>query len=126
MVVLLNILVLTYSMYVCLGLKLLATASRDRLIHVLDADREYCLLQTLDEHSSSITAVRFAGEILTALPSFIKQQMLEIFMCDVFVFVSANDGKVRMISCGADKSIYFRTAQKVRSLFVTFRCLCFH
>ncbi|NXU47196.1 MABP1 protein, partial [Turnix velox] len=24
----------------------------------------------------------------------------------------ANDGKVRMISCGADKSIYFRTAQK--------------
>ncbi|KAL4656482.1 mitogen-activated protein kinase-binding protein 1 isoform X2 [Arapaima gigas] len=67
------------------GLKLLATASRDRLIHVLDADREYGLLQTLDEHSSSITAVRFA----------------------------ANDGKVRMISCGADKSIYFRTAQKL-------------
>ncbi|KAK7142695.1 hypothetical protein R3I94_012145 [Phoxinus phoxinus] len=66
------------------GLKLLATASRDRLIHVLDADREYGLLQTLDEHSSSITAVRFA----------------------------ANEGKVRMISCGADKSIYFRTAQK--------------
>ncbi|XP_016129509.1 mitogen-activated protein kinase-binding protein 1 isoform X1 [Sinocyclocheilus grahami] len=66
------------------GLKLLATASRDRLIHVLDADREYGLLQTLDEHSSSITAVRFA----------------------------TNDGKVRMISCGADKSIYFRTAQK--------------
>uniref|UniRef100_A0A8C2HBC3 Mitogen-activated protein kinase binding protein 1 n=1 Tax=Cyprinus carpio TaxID=7962 RepID=A0A8C2HBC3_CYPCA len=66
------------------GLKLLATASRDRLIHVLDADQEYSVLQTLDEHSSSITAVRFA----------------------------ANDGKVRMISCGADKSIYFRTAQK--------------
>ncbi|XP_050989162.1 mitogen-activated protein kinase-binding protein 1 isoform X4 [Labeo rohita] len=66
------------------GLKLLATASRDRLIHVLDADQEYGLLQTLDEHSSSITAVCFA----------------------------ANDGKVRMISCGADKSVYFRTAQK--------------
>ncbi|XP_051579390.1 mitogen-activated protein kinase-binding protein 1-like isoform X2 [Myxocyprinus asiaticus] len=68
------------------GLKLLTTASRDRLIHVLDAEREYGLLQTLDEHSSSITAVRFA----------------------------ANDGKVRMISCGADKSIYFRTAQKTK------------
>ncbi|XP_073726086.1 mitogen-activated protein kinase-binding protein 1 isoform X2 [Misgurnus anguillicaudatus] len=66
------------------GLKLLATASRDRLIHVLDADKEYSLLQTLDEHSSSITAVRFAE----------------------------NDGKVRMITCGADKSIYVRTAQK--------------
>ncbi|KAI4882938.1 hypothetical protein NFI96_015614 [Prochilodus magdalenae] len=66
------------------GLRLLATASRDRLIHVLDAERDYGLLQTLDEHSSSITAVRFAE----------------------------NDGKIRMISCGADKSIYFRTAQK--------------
>ncbi|XP_074471852.1 mitogen-activated protein kinase-binding protein 1-like isoform X1 [Sebastes fasciatus] len=66
------------------GLKLLATASRDRLIHVLDAEDDYSLVQTLDEHSSSITAVRFA----------------------------ANDNKVRMISCGADKSIYFRTAHK--------------
>nr|XP_057912933.1 mitogen-activated protein kinase-binding protein 1-like isoform X2 [Doryrhamphus excisus] len=64
------------------GLQLLATASRDRLIHVLDAAADYSLVQTLDEHSSSITAVRFA----------------------------ANDGKVRLISCGADKSIYFRTA----------------
>ncbi|XP_047201020.1 mitogen-activated protein kinase-binding protein 1 isoform X3 [Girardinichthys multiradiatus] len=67
------------------GLQLLATASRDRLIHVLDAAREYSLVQTLDEHSSSITAVRFA----------------------------ANEGKVWMISCGADKSIYFRTAQQM-------------
>ncbi|XP_028253713.1 mitogen-activated protein kinase-binding protein 1-like [Parambassis ranga] len=66
------------------GLKLLATASRDRLIHVLDAEDDYSLVQTLDEHSSSITAVRFA----------------------------ANDNKVRMISCGADKSIYFHTAHK--------------
>nr|XP_055235734.1 mitogen-activated protein kinase-binding protein 1-like isoform X3 [Gorilla gorilla gorilla] len=66
------------------GLKLLASVSRDRLIHVLDAGREYSLQQTLDEHSSSITAVKFA----------------------------ASDGQVRMISCGADKSIYFRTAQK--------------
>ncbi|MEQ2170489.1 hypothetical protein GOODEAATRI_000693 [Goodea atripinnis] len=46
------------------GLKLLATASRDRLIHVLDADDSYSLVQTLGEHSSSITAVRFAGEPL--------------------------------------------------------------
>ncbi|KAM9294407.1 mitogen-activated protein kinase-binding protein 1 [Gastrophryne carolinensis] len=66
------------------GLTLLASASRDRLIHVLDASKDYSLLQTLDDHSSSITAVKFA----------------------------ANDGKVRMISCGADKSIYFRTAEQ--------------
>ena len=49
------------------GLKLLATASRDRLIHVLDAGDDYSLVQTLDEHSSSITAVRFAGEPLETL-----------------------------------------------------------
>nr|XP_020476980.1 mitogen-activated protein kinase-binding protein 1 isoform X3 [Monopterus albus] len=67
------------------GLQLLATASRDRLIHILDVSQDYSLVQTLDEHSSSITAVRFA----------------------------ANEGKVRMISCGADKSVYFRTAQQV-------------
>ncbi|XP_072342283.1 mitogen-activated protein kinase-binding protein 1 isoform X1 [Scyliorhinus torazame] len=66
------------------GMNLLASASRDRLIHVLDAEDDYSLLQTLDEHSSSITAVKF----------------------------TANDGNVRMITCGADKSIYFRTAQK--------------
>uniref|UniRef100_A0A3P8UIG2 Mitogen-activated protein kinase-binding protein 1-like n=1 Tax=Cynoglossus semilaevis TaxID=244447 RepID=A0A3P8UIG2_CYNSE len=66
------------------GLKLLATASRDRLIHVLDAEDDYSLLQTLDEHSSSITAVRFA----------------------------ANENTVRLISCGADKSVYFHTAHK--------------
>uniref|UniRef100_A0A7N6BLJ6 Mitogen-activated protein kinase binding protein 1 n=1 Tax=Anabas testudineus TaxID=64144 RepID=A0A7N6BLJ6_ANATE len=73
------------------GLQLLATAGRDRLIHVLDAGSEYRLVQTLDEHSSSITAVRFA----------------------------ANEGKVRMISCGADKSVYFRTAQQDQGLEFT-------
>ncbi|XP_042560661.1 mitogen-activated protein kinase-binding protein 1-like [Clupea harengus] len=66
------------------GLQLLATAGRDRLLQVLDAGEDYRLLQTLDEHSSSITAVRFA----------------------------ATDGKVKLISCGADKSIYFRTAHR--------------
>lgn len=44
------------------GMNLLATASRDRLIHVLDVEEDYGLLQTLDEHSSSVTSVRFAGE----------------------------------------------------------------
>ncbi|XP_050995300.1 mitogen-activated protein kinase-binding protein 1-like isoform X2 [Labeo rohita] len=66
------------------GVNLLATASRDRLIHVLDAEEDYALLQTLDEHSSSITSVRFA----------------------------AGDGKLRIISCGADKSVYVRTAHR--------------
>ncbi|TSK58026.1 Mitogen-activated protein kinase-binding protein 1 [Bagarius yarrelli] len=66
------------------GMNLLATAGRDRLIHVLDVDDDYTLLQTLDDHSSSITAVRFA----------------------------ASEGKVRMVSCGADKSVYIRAAHR--------------
>lgn len=43
---------------------LLASASRDRLIHVLNVEKNYNLEQTLDDHSSSITAVKFAGEPL--------------------------------------------------------------
>ena len=37
---------------------LLASASRDRLIHVFNATRDYGFLHTLDDHSSSITAIR--------------------------------------------------------------------
>ncbi|XP_061452382.1 WD repeat-containing protein 62 isoform X2 [Rhineura floridana] len=66
------------------GMALLASASRDKLIHVLNVRRNYKLEQTLDDHSSAITAVKFAG-----------------------------NGAIQMISCGADKSIYFRSAQKV-------------
>uniref|UniRef100_UPI00398E5FA1 mitogen-activated protein kinase-binding protein 1-like isoform X2 n=1 Tax=Pristiophorus japonicus TaxID=55135 RepID=UPI00398E5FA1 len=66
------------------GMNLLATASRDRLIHILNVDKQYSLAQTLDDHSSSITAVKFA----------------------------ANGDVVKMVSCGVDKSIYFRTAHK--------------
>ncbi|CAI9729696.1 mitogen-activated protein kinase-binding protein 1-like isoform X3 [Octopus vulgaris] len=63
--------------------RLLATASRDRLIHIFDVEQDYGLLQTLDDHSSSITAVKF----------------------------TKNDGQFRMLSCSADKSLLFRNAQ---------------
>ncbi|XP_037957302.1 mitogen-activated protein kinase-binding protein 1 isoform X2 [Teleopsis dalmanni] len=63
--------------------KLLASASRDRLIHVFDVSQDYLLLQTLDDHSSSITSIKFVGAGLS----------------------------FQMISCGADKSIMFRTFQ---------------
>ncbi|CAM9133795.1 unnamed protein product, partial [Bubo scandiacus] len=66
------------------GAALLASASRDRLIHVLNVDNSYRLEQTLDDHSSAITSVKFAG-----------------------------NGDLQLISCGADKSIYFRNAQKL-------------
>nr|XP_012217688.1 PREDICTED: mitogen-activated protein kinase-binding protein 1 isoform X2 [Linepithema humile]XP_012217689.1 PREDICTED: mitogen-activated protein kinase-binding protein 1 isoform X2 [Linepithema humile]XP_012217690.1 PREDICTED: mitogen-activated protein kinase-binding protein 1 isoform X2 [Linepithema humile] len=66
--------------------RLLASASRDRLIHVFSVDQGYNFLQTLDDHSSSITAVRF--------------------------FNQSNQGnQIQMVSCGADKSIIFRQLQ---------------
>jgi len=61
----------------------LASASRDRLIHLFNAGRNYSFLSTLDDHSSSITAVRF-------LPN------------------QSQDSGIQMVSCGADKSIIFR------------------
>ncbi|MFT7803807.1 mitogen-activated protein kinase-binding protein 1-like [Arapaima gigas] len=66
------------------GLQLLASASRDRLIHVFNVARDYSLEQTVYDHSASITAIKFTG----------------------------NGSDVYMVSCGADKSIYFRTAEK--------------
>ena len=68
------------------GVRLLTSASRDRLIHVFDMDQNYGLVQTLDDHSSAITSVRFAEQ----------------------------DQQLHMLSCGADKSLLFRTAQTVR------------
>ncbi|XP_058490411.1 WD repeat-containing protein 62 isoform X3 [Solea solea] len=66
------------------GVKLLASASRDRLIHIFNLENNYSLEQTLNDHSASITAVKFTGE----------------------------SPEVRMVSCGADKSIYFQTAEQ--------------
>uniref|UniRef100_A0A671TV87 WD repeat domain 62 n=1 Tax=Sparus aurata TaxID=8175 RepID=A0A671TV87_SPAAU len=66
------------------GLKLLASASRDRLIHIFNPEKNYSLEQTLNDHSASITAVKFTGE----------------------------HPEVRIVSCGADKSIYFQTTEQ--------------
>ncbi|XP_071507372.1 uncharacterized protein [Diadema antillarum] len=64
------------------GYNLLASASRDRLIHVFDMDKNCSLVQTLDDHSSSITSVKF----------------------------NKNGEQLQMISCGADKALMFRMA----------------
>ncbi|CAH1956634.1 unnamed protein product [Acanthoscelides obtectus] len=63
------------------NLGLMASASRDRLLHVFDTKNGYDFQQTLDDHSSSITAVRFL----------------------------THAGNTQMVSCGADKSLIFRT-----------------
>lgn len=64
--------------------KLLASASRDRLIHIFDVEQEYQILQTLDDHSSSITSVKFVS----------------------------NGPEFSLVSCGADKSIIFRNFER--------------
>ncbi|KAK2583706.1 hypothetical protein KPH14_009627 [Odynerus spinipes] len=66
--------------------RLLASASRDRLIHVFNVDQGYNFSQTLDDHSSSITAVRFFNQ-------------------------TNQSNQLQMVSCGADKSIIFRQLQ---------------
>uniref|UniRef100_A0A8C2H8X1 WD repeat domain 62 n=1 Tax=Cyprinus carpio TaxID=7962 RepID=A0A8C2H8X1_CYPCA len=66
------------------GMHLLASASRDRLIHIFDMENKCNLVQTVYDHSASITAIKFTG--------------LSSELC--------------MVSCGADKSIYFRSAEK--------------
>ncbi|KAK9872811.1 hypothetical protein WA026_019595 [Henosepilachna vigintioctopunctata] len=62
----------------------MSSASRDRLLHVFDA-KNYTFLQTLDDHSSSITAVRFMTQ----------------------------NKSLQMVSCGADKSIIFRSLGEI-------------
>ncbi|XP_054650919.1 WD repeat-containing protein 62 [Dunckerocampus dactyliophorus] len=79
------------------GVKLLATASRDRLIHVFNMEEDYTLVQTLNDHSASIIGLKFAGE----------------------------SPDMRMVSCGADKSIYFQTAERVAEEDVSF-CRAHH
>uniref|UniRef100_A0A8C3Q3L9 MABP1/WDR62 second WD40 domain-containing protein n=1 Tax=Chrysolophus pictus TaxID=9089 RepID=A0A8C3Q3L9_CHRPC len=66
------------------GATLLASAGRDCLIHVLNVSQNYRLERTLDDHLSAVVSVRFAGS-----------------------------KKVQLISCGVDKSIYFRTGQQL-------------
>lgn len=100
------------------GVKLLASASRDRLIHVFDLERNYSLEQTLNDHSASITAVKFTG---TPAPPTGRRPSSHTHLCVVFSqrchFVTCAAGEspeVRLVSCGADKSIYFQTAEQVR------------
>ncbi|XP_012560855.2 WD repeat-containing protein 62 isoform X1 [Hydra vulgaris] len=72
--------------------ELLATSSRDRLVHIFDVRNKFNLLQTIDDHSSSITAVRFNYDL------------------DV----------LQLLSCGADKVVMFHTGQTNSNGSITF------
>ncbi len=66
------------------GKQLLASSSRDRLIHIFDASKTtYDLLQIIADHSAAITAIRFCFNQL--------------------------ENQLHIISCGADKSLMIRS-----------------
>ena len=58
---------------------------------MFDVEQDYGLLQTLDDHSAAIQAVRFTDQ----------------------------NNKLRMLSCGSDKSLLFRNASLVSTLLVS-------
>lgn len=62
----------------------LATGSRDRLIHIFDADNNYKFVTTIEDHSSSVTDL-----------SFVRM-----------------NGEHKLISCSSDKSFIFRTMKE--------------
>ncbi|KAJ3347677.1 hypothetical protein HDU83_001898 [Entophlyctis luteolus] len=61
---------------------LLATASRDRLIHIFNVNESFDLVQTLDDHTSSVTGIKFS-----------------------------ENGR-KLMSSAADKSIIFRSVRE--------------
>ncbi|KAG8188886.1 hypothetical protein JTE90_014946 [Oedothorax gibbosus] len=62
--------------------QVLCSGSRDRLAHLFDASTgDYPFVQTLDEHTSSVTSVKFVRE---------------------------GEGSLRLVSCSADKSLVIR------------------
>ena len=46
---------------------LLATGSRDRLIHIFDVSDNYNHVHTIDHHSASITAVNFSSKNINVI-----------------------------------------------------------
>ena len=64
----------------------MASASRDRLIHIYDIEKDFDLFTTLDDHTSSITSLKFA--------------------------YNNTEKKLYLISCGVDKSLFFRVFEK--------------
>ncbi|XP_061682928.1 mitogen-activated protein kinase-binding protein 1-like isoform X2 [Syngnathoides biaculeatus] len=61
------------------GVELLASAGRDRLVRIFNLERGFRLEQTIGDHSAPVVAVKFAGD----------------------------GAHLRLVSCGADKSVYF-------------------
>ena len=98
----------------------MCSASRDRLIHVFTAGEEYQHVQTIDDHSASITALRFTGNQLLSFlltPLTLSPQSVPLSpLINLSSCIYTVRGGLQLLSCGADKSIMFRTLQKVREV----------
>lgn len=68
------------------NISLMCSGSRDRLIHIFDANKDFELKNTCDDHSSSVTKVKMCYD---------KNEQ-------------ENDKKVKILSCGGDKTLIFR------------------
>ena len=56
------------------GHKLLASAGRDRLIHVFDVQNNFSFVQTLDDHSASITSIKFNSKLSSSGSDYVYPQ----------------------------------------------------
>jgi WD40 repeat protein len=62
------------------------------LVHVFDVDQNYEVVETLDDHSSSITSVRWVSSFsIEGMPL------------------------TKLITCSADKSVVFRAVEKKKT-----------
>lgn len=68
-----EILCLDFSPENNLGLMMLASGSRDRLIHVYNGNKEFQIMHTLDDHNSSISGLMFG------ISSFLFFGILQLF-----------------------------------------------
>ena len=77
-------------------------------MHVFTVDGGYHHLQTSDDHSASITSIKFTGVCVCVCVC------LCLAYCILCATPVARDNlHVQLLSCGADKSIMFRTLEKV-------------
>ena len=108
-----------------LQLHLLASCSRDRLIHIYDVAKEYTVIQTLDEHSASVNAIRFVS-LRPLRDSGDVRDVPLVEEDDAAASVESGGGaqcgqtddiaRVQLISCSADHSLLIRSLRVFRTL----------
>ena len=99
------------------GVHLLASCSRDRLVYLFDVARNYAHVQTIDEHSGAVTALRF----VMVPPAADSENPNARGLSPVGSDRSSNDDDgccsrasvrgLRLVSSSTDHSLLFRSLQ---------------